>query len=187
MTMRLLLVRHPGTATTRHGYVPDDEPAVGPLPSEVLAAGRLRVVTSPARRCRAPGGEVDPRLSQWNLARWRGCRLADLDPDALARWRADPTFAEHGGESLNELLWRVADLLDDWRSAAAGPSNERVVLVTHAAVIKAAVVTALCAPASAVWDVDVHPASLTELHGQARGWRVTYVNRRSDRTPSVAD
>lgn len=59
-------------------------------------------------------------------------------------------------------------LLDEWHRR-----DGRVVAVTHAAVVKAMVVHALRAPLEAVWDLDVRPASVTELHATSTGWRLT--------------
>lgn len=68
-------------------------------------------------------------------------------------------------------MTRVTDLLTAWHDRPG-----RLVAVTHAAVIKVAVVSALRAPADAVWDLDVAPGSFTELHATAAGWRVVRVN-----------
>ncbi len=85
----------------------------------------------------------------------------------------DPSYNAHGGESLLALLARVAALLDEWH-----PRSGRVAAVTHAAVIKAAVVHALRAPIEAMWQLDVAPASRTELHATRAGWRVACVGCR---------
>lgn len=131
------------------------------------------VVTSPARRCSVPGADphirVDERLRPWDLGSWTGRDLAELD---LAAWRADPGYDAHGGESLLALCERVAGLLADWYGR-----GDRLVAVTHAAVVKAAVVHALQAPVQATWDLDVAPSSTTELHATPTGWRVVGVNR----------
>lgn len=126
-------------------------------------------MTSPARRCAVPGAAVDERLRPWDLGSWAGRDLAGLD---LAGWRADPGYDAHGGESLLALCGRVAELLAEWHSR-----GDRLVAVTHAAVVKAAVVNALHAPAQAAWDVDVSLSSATELHATATGWRVVGTNR----------
>jgi broad specificity phosphatase PhoE len=69
------------------------------------------------------------------------------------------------------------DLMDDLQTRTTG-GRSTVVAVTHGAVIKAAVVSALGAPPAAAWDLDVHPASLTELSTDGAGWRVVRVNAR---------
>lgn len=150
--------------------MPADEPATGVLPDWSRFVGRAgTVVTSPARRCSVPGAAVDERLRPWDLGAWAGRDLSELD---LAAWRADPGYDAHGGESLLALHDRVAGLLADWHDR-----DDRLVAVTHAAVVKAAVVHALHAPVQATWDVDVAPSSTTELHATPTGWRVVGVNR----------
>jgi broad specificity phosphatase PhoE len=138
------------------------------------------VVTSPARRCRAEGAPVDPRLGPWDLGTWAGRPWDVLD---LASWRADPAYDGHGGESLLALRDRVAGLFVDWHGRTG-----RLVAITHAAVIKAAVTVALRAPADAAWDVDVAPGSGTEFHATPGGWRLVRLNagwREPPREPAV--
>lgn len=168
--LRLYLVRHAGTAATRSPVVPADEPAVGALPDLQPWLGRTgTVLTSPARRCRVPGAPIEPLLAPWDLGDWTGRPLAELD---LARWRADPGYDAHGGESLLALCTRVGGLLASWHSAQG-----RLVAVTHAAVVRAAVACAMGAPPSSCWTVDVTPCSVTELHSTPGGWRVVRVNQ----------
>lgn len=130
------------------------------------------MVTSPARRCRVAGADVEPDLGPWDLGDWTGLPVDDV-PD-LAAWRHDPTFSGHGGESLLDLHARVAALLDRWHDRPG-----RWAAVTHAAVVRAAVLGCLGAPAAAAWDLDVAPHSVTELHTTADGWRVVRVGCRA--------
>ena len=172
MPLRLLLVRHPGTAATREARLPADEPATGALPDLTDWLGRGgEVLTSPAVRCRVPGACVEPDLRPWDLGDWSGLALGDV-PD-LAGWRADPAFDAHGGESLLALHKRVQGLLQRWHDRSG-----RLAVVTHAAVIRAAVLQALQAPAAAAWDLDIAPGSVSELHTTPTGWRVVRVNDR---------
>ncbi len=167
----MLLVRHPGTPATRAPVVPADEPADAPVLDLTRWVGRGgHIATSPARRCTVPGALIEPRLGPWDLGTWTGRPWHELD---LESWRADPSYNAHGGESLIALLARVRALLDEWHTTAG-----RVAAVTHAAVIKAAVVHALRAPIEAMWKLDVAPASQTELHATPAGWRVTRVSCR---------
>lgn len=151
--------------------MPDDEPAADPLPDLTGWLGRSgTVVTSPARRCAQPGAPVDSRLGPWDLGDWTGRPFDGLD---LEDWRSDPAYDAHGGESLVALHTRAAGVLDDWHGRSG-----RLAAVTHAAVIKVMVVHALRAPVEAVWDVDVLPASVTELHAISTGWRLTRLSCR---------
>lgn len=168
-SLRLLLVRHPGTSATGVPVMPGDEPAVGAVPDLTQWLGRRgRIVTSPTRRCSVPDAPVEPRLRPWDLGTWTGQPWQNLD---LTSWRSDPSYDGHGGESLTALLKRASALLGDWHTRTG-----RLAAVTHGAVIKAAVVHALQAPAEALWHLDVAPSSLTELHTTPSGWRLTRVN-----------
>lgn len=136
--------------------------------------------TGPAARARqtaeALGLEatVAPELDECDFGAWGGRTLAELDtedPGAVAAWIEDPAAAPHGGESLLALLDRVRG----WLDAHAGDGS-RVVAVTHAGVVRAAVVCALEAPAHAFWRLDVAPLSRTVLHAHDGRWTVRGVN-----------
>lgn len=165
-------MRSPGTAAARRGAVPaDDEPAIGPLPDTTgFLRGTGDLARSPAVRAHAPDSAVEHRLRPWDLGDWSGRLLADLPADQLTAWRSDPDWAGHGGESLNAVSRRVAELLAEWHDREG-----RLVAVTHACVVRAAVLVALRAPAEAAWDLDVRPGSRTELHSSPTGWRVVTV------------
>jgi broad specificity phosphatase PhoE len=83
----------------------------------------------------------------------------------------DPDAAPHGGESLTEVLARVARWL-----AEQAVLDGAAVAITHAGVVKACVVTALAAPPAAFWQIDVAPLSITELHAHDGRWTITRVN-----------
>ena len=167
---------------TRAPVVPADEPATRPPPEMQGWLGRSGcVVTSPAARCRLPGAPVEPRLGPWDLGEWTGRPLQQLD---LASWRSDPSYARHGGESLEALSARVGGLLSEWHGRSG-----RLAALTHAARIKVAAVRALRAPLDATWDIDIALESLTELHTTPAGWRLVALcchqvlaSRRPDRT-----
>lgn len=160
--------------------VPADEPALHPLDLTPLlgrAGHEGHVVTSPARRCAYPGATVDPAWGPWDLGSWTGRAFDELD---LGSWRADPGYRAHGGESLRDLHDRVgatlAGLAGTGRRTDGAPLTGRLVVVTHAAVVKAAVVIALGAPDEASWSLDVAPGTVTELHVTGGRWRVTRVS-----------
>jgi len=175
---RLLLVRHASTEAVRSAAFGADEP----LDSRGReAAARLRlprvdeVLVSPALRARetascaglVPTGEAP---AECDFGRWAGLSLREVgerEPDAVRAWMTDPDAAPHGGESLSELLARVAD----WLAEQAALSGSAVA-ITHGGVIKACVVTALAAPAPAFWRVDVAPLTVTDLRGGPRRWTV---------------
>jgi broad specificity phosphatase PhoE len=83
--------------------------------------------------------------------------------DRFPDWLTDPTQAPHGGESVVDLLDRVAGWL-----ASLEPS--RTVAVTHPAVVRAAILVALSAPPKSFWRIDIAPVSHTVLHLREGRW-----------------
>lgn len=132
--MPILLVRHPE---------PDIEPGrcygrldiglsragqdrLAPLAATLRATGIDRVLTSPARRCRAlanaltPHACVDARLQELDFGAWEGRRWDDIERRQIDAWAADPIlFAPPGGESGADLIRRIEAVCADLR---AGPA-----------------------------------------------------------------
>jgi broad specificity phosphatase PhoE len=178
-------VRHAPSEATRRSAFPLDEPLDprGVDEARALAprVGRFDAIwSSPAARAQQTAealgltATVAAELDECDFGTWRGRTLADLhaeDPAAVAAWMEDPAAAPHGGESLLALLDRVRG----WLEARAGDGS-RVVAVTHAGVIRAAVVCALDAPPLAFWRLDIAPLSRTVLHAHDGRWTVRAVN-----------
>jgi broad specificity phosphatase PhoE len=179
-TRALLLVRHAPTSATRAASFPADEAldARGRAAAGRLAAtlpARADALTSPARSCRetadAAGLEaarVEAALADVDYGAWAGRTLDDVqvgEPDAAAAWVSDPDARPHGGETLRELAGRV----EAWLATQAALEG-RAVAITHAAVVRAAVVHALGAPPAAFWRIDVPPLAVTELHARSGRW-----------------
>lgn len=181
MVRRLTLICHGATAATRSGAFSDDEPLEGKAVTAATAlTGHVRrpdrALVSPALRARQTAqamglsASADAGLRDWDVGIWRGRGLAALHaeaPQALVAWRGDPDAAPHGGESLTKLAARVAGWLGQVDLAAG-----HVVAVTHAAVVRAAMLAVLEAPPSAFWRLDVQPLSLTDLRTDGTRWTV---------------
>jgi len=93
-----------------------------------------------------------------------------VDPSELVAWTTDPSAAPHGGESVLHLLARV----HGWLTVRP---HGRTVAVTHPAVVRAVLVTALAADPTSFWRIDVPPLNTTALHGQGGRWTLRHVNR----------
>jgi broad specificity phosphatase PhoE len=177
---RMLLICHGSTAATRSTAFPRDEPLEpAALTAAAALAGRFpsdrATFTSPALRCRQTATALglspapDPGPADWDLGRWAGRTLNELvesSPEDVRAWTTDAGSRVHGGESLTQLIERVASWLDD--STADRPS--RFIAVTHPGVIRAAVVHALQAPPHSFWRIDVAPLAVVELRGQPGRW-----------------
>jgi len=186
MIARLTLICHAATAATRTGAFPGDEP-LEPQGAAAAAgcAGRIRggpsVLTSPALRARQTAdalglsASIDQELRDCDYGRWAGRSLAQVEadePEALAAWITDPRSAAHDGESLEELLARVSSWLDERCDAGT-----RIVAVTHASVVRAAIVHALRAASHSFWLIDIDPLTRTELRGNGARWTLRAIER----------
>jgi broad specificity phosphatase PhoE len=108
---------------------------------------------------------IEPALADCDHGRWRGRRLEEIEPAALAEWLRDPAATPHGGESVVALIARVAGWLDQ-RIGIPGTT----VAVTHASVIRAAIVAAIRAGPDSYRHIDVAPLTLARLSGHGGRW-----------------
>jgi broad specificity phosphatase PhoE len=144
--------------------------ADGPDPLGRVDAWLAAPSTAARETARAAGHEplAEPDLADCAYGAWTGRPLHEVaaaEPHAVHAWLTDPDAAPHGGESLTALIARVGAWLD---GPAARP--RAVVAVTHAAVVRAALVHALALPAAGFWQVDVAPLSVTRLRRRGDRW-----------------
>ena len=182
MTARLDLLAHGSSVATRAARFPDDDEALEASALGALEAsrGRLRpyaqVLTSPARAARETAqaltldAEVELALSDCNYGRWRGLAskdVAEREPDAFSAWLSEPASAPHGGESFAALIERVGA----WLTLSLAREGATLA-VTHAVVVRAAIVNALGAGAASFARIDVAPLSLARLSGHGQRWNL---------------
>ncbi|WP_158812949.1 histidine phosphatase family protein [Methylocapsa sp. S129] len=191
----LRLLCHAATSAVRTSAFSADEPIdsqgrrkLAALPFRLGHADRTW--TSPALRARqtAQGlglvASVEPMLRDCDYGRWAGRafdEVAAQEPDAIAEWLRDPASAPHGGESTLSLIERVAA----WLDAQNAPG--RIVAITHASVIRAAIVHAIEAPPRSFWRIDVAPLSLTRLSGANGRWNLASIGRTEEQQGPDAD
>ena len=179
MPTRITLICHGSTRATRAAAFPLDEPLEKPaVPASGIVASLRRADrswTSPALCARqtaaalALAPAVDPDLRDCGYGRWAGRPLRDVEaaePDAIAMWLTDPTAAPHGGESFAYVRRRIAAWLDQRIG-----ENGHGVVVTHAAVIRCAILHAIGAPEPSFWHIDIAPLSNAELRHDGSRWR----------------
>jgi alpha-ribazole phosphatase len=99
---------------------------------------------------------TDLRLAEMDFGRWEGRRWDEISATELAAWTAD--FARHrpgGGESVGEVMARVAQAWDEARAA-----RHDTVWITHAGAIRAALLLARgqrTVGAASDWPQDAVP------------------------------
>ncbi|RKT20725.1 broad specificity phosphatase PhoE [Paraburkholderia sp. RAU2J] len=129
---------------------------------------------------------VDAALADINYGNWQGRRLADLAieaPQELAAWTLDPYAAPPGGESFSQLVTRMGQWLDalgtpdetgggttNGKTSAASTRAHTVVAVTHAPLLRAAIVYAIGASPTVFPRIEITPLSMVELRYSQRGW-----------------
>jgi len=177
---RITLIAHGTTKAIRRASFPLDEPLEDTEVAKLRALGWIaprasHVQTGPEQRTRqtaaALGLEATATvdLKDVDYGSWRGKSLEEIhaqDATGLGEWLADVDAAPHGGESIADLLSRT----DRWMGQRTNSSH--TLAVTHSAFIRAAIVLALCAPASSFWRIEIAPLSITDLRWSSHGWKL---------------
>lgn len=181
MTSRVTLISPATTPSLRRARFDDgDSLDAGGAARAGAAAGHLpttgRTLASPTTRCRETATALgltaseETELAGLDVGRWRGRTLEEVgmaEPEAVARWLADPSAAPHGGESVRDLRERVARWLKTY-----GHADGRTIAVVEPEVVRAVAVNVLNAPATAFWRLDVPPLTATELTGRSGRWNL---------------
>ncbi|TDW94399.1 putative phosphoglycerate mutase [Kribbella pratensis] len=137
------------------------------------------LVVSPMRRTQETAAAVAAKLGldpvvdeNWRevaFGDWDGHTFAEIQqkwPDAMNAWLESTAVAPPGGESF-DMCARRARLARD--SLLARYPGKTVVVVTHVTPIKLMVRSVLQAPMSALFRMELRPATLTEIHWYADG------------------
>lgn len=137
---------------------------------------RARETAGPiGRRCGVRVG-IEPALDEIDFGDWTGRPIAALDGDQhWERWNMRRSEGRPPcGESMRELQARVIGHLEAMRSVAP---NGRVVLVSHAEPIRAAILHCLDIPLDDFARFDIAPASITTIAFGDRGGDVMALNQ----------
>lgn len=184
MSMTLDLMRHgePVGGRKYRGQVDDPLSETGWAQMHA-AVGDARpwtqLVSSPLRRCREFAEtlagrlelplSLDDRLKEVGFGIWEGKSAAEIEqgePGIIERFKADPVHARpEEAEPLADFHSRVAAGLDD---LLANNTDQHVLLVGHAGVIRMAFAWALHLPLEQAYRVEVATASFTRLRFEAR-------------------
>jgi len=122
-------------------YAADFEQTLAGLPSFD------RIISSPLRRCRLLAAHIagqtgralvfEPDLTEMDFGAWQGRPWDDIAIAEIDEWAADFEHGRpHGGESVAQLRARLQSMLQRFLLAQVSV-DERVLVVTHAGVIRA--------------------------------------------------
>jgi broad specificity phosphatase PhoE len=182
MTSRLMLICHASTDAVHKSAFPVDEPLddLGKISAQALAPhlpSAARSWMSPELRTRQTADALQlnaialSTLRDCDYGTWRGSSFNEVlarNPDAVSLWLRDPAATPHGGESLLSLMQRVTEWLE-----AENAMNRQTIVVTHPAIIRAAIVHAIDATPKSFWRIDIAPLSVTRLSGIKGRWNLT--------------
>jgi len=147
------------------------------------------VVSSPLQRCRVfaesyatKGGLplwVEPRLREIGLGAWEGLSHAEVkqeQAEAYAAYKRDIVRGmPQGAEPVVAFMARVRSALDELAAERVG---QRVLVVSHAVVMRAALAIALDAPPQALSRIRVDYASFLSLRRAHEAWALEGLGHR---------
>jgi broad specificity phosphatase PhoE len=176
MVQRLLIVAHAATQGVHDLVFTDQSELAHPDLVEPIADRVASWSCGPELAClqtaRLLGGEpeVITAFAALDAGSWTGRTVQDVaaaDPEGLSRWLSDPCARPHGGESLEQLIGRVAHCCDsrEWRDG-------RNVLVVAPLVGRALAVHALGAAPGVIFRIDLAPLHRVGLSRSGTGWRL---------------
>jgi broad specificity phosphatase PhoE len=105
-----------------------------------------------------------PDLNEWNVGSWDGHKYLDIkarDPELYKAWSEDPIKNRPpGGESIADVVGRMEARMEQLLHEHAG---KKIVLVSHAGIIRAIIVQALGMPVNNFWRVNIPTGSITKI------------------------
>jgi len=189
-TVRLFLVRHGETADNiqmRYLGVSDVSltangkrqalragAALSKLPIRVILSSPMRRAADTAAIIHAACGaelRLDARLAEGSFGNWEGrtraevLRLGRQDAELLARWESDPACAPPGGESIQSIQERMADLVEELADEFPDAS---VAIVSHVGPIKALLASVLDIPLQSTRRFFLDPGTITVVEWGAQ-------------------
>jgi alpha-ribazole phosphatase len=164
--MELVLIRHPPVdvpAGTCYGQqdvplLPGWESELDALKADIFHPQDL-VFSSPSQRCVLPAERwgtqpvhCSTNLMELNFGNWEGKRWNDIPEAELMPWMKNyRVYRPPGGETLTELWTRVSA----WLETCSTLSADRVIVFTHAGVIRILVTLIEKRPEETLFDIEV--------------------------------
>lgn len=182
---RFILVRHGETLLNREfRYIGTGDYLLsehGRLQAEQLAEALsglpiAAVYSSPLQRAYCTAGLIATKhaleakvltsLVEGSFGSWEGMSRAEVlarspqDEQQLLAWEQDPKLAPPGGESITMIYERVLATIEQ---LAQTHTEQAIVLVSHAGVIKALLCAALAAPLTCFSHIFLDPATISVI------------------------
>ncbi|WP_244478709.1 MULTISPECIES: histidine phosphatase family protein [unclassified Mesorhizobium] len=179
MIVRLTMICSGATEATRRTRFPIDEPleaaAIARTAGLAHTVDRIdRLWVGPSLRARqtaralAADAIIKEELRDQDFGEWSGQSAAviqEAQPRLMTAWRSDPHMSPQGGESFADVNRRISPLMDELIALRG-----HTVAVTHAAIVRAAIVHVLGAPLSVFSSIDVEPLSMADFRSDGQRW-----------------
>lgn len=195
-----ILLRHGHTQQTEQGKLYTDPSSMltekGKKQAEALAEWLPKerpdiVLSSTAERVRASAEliarqlnlsvELVQGLDEQHVGEWEGRSYLEIkksEPELYKAWCADPIRNRApGGESIQDLFERVQR---DMQSLIVQHSGKRIALVTHAGVIRSAIMAALGMPLDNFWRISVPTGSASKIDYSSNFATLQYMSLQFD-------
>lgn len=158
------------------------------LVSSLASEKFTRIIVSPAKRCietidyistvKELTPFIDGRLMECDFGEWEGLTFEQAQansPDHFGRWLADTAIAPPRGESFKEVHDRARQAVAEYSQKCAG---ERVLICTHASVIRALLLDVLRVELKSHLAIEVAPASSSAVTYWPDGnGQINWINR----------
>jgi alpha-ribazole phosphatase len=140
------------------------------------------VFSSPLTRCVQLAGRlsdkvtIDARLSELDFGDWEYRRFDDIDIDVLQQWTDNFVHvAPPNGESFIDLCQRAGSF---WQDVVHGmhPASEKILIITHAGVIRALLAHILKLPPANAFQFRVDLGSVHKLQHLDNYTYINYIN-----------
>lgn len=146
--------------------------------ARMLASPLTRAFETSALLAAACGVVPEPRegLSEMGFGVWEGLSIFEIessDPHAFREWKRNPfKFVPQGGECFPEIRRRLLPVLEE----AISFDKERVLIVSHGGIIRAALSLLLDLSQESVWRMKISNCSVTAVESAKRGASLVFLN-----------
>jgi alpha-ribazole phosphatase len=138
------------------------------------------IVSSPSQRCRLLAEffkfdyQTDERLREMNFGSWELKKWTDIPEDEINPWYKDfVNVKASGGENLLEMQTRV---LSFWQDLIWKKDKEKVLIITHAGVIRLILQAVLRFPLENMFSIQIDYGKKVIIHVNEGVFSVKKVN-----------
>lgn len=148
------------------------------LPNAILYSSPYQRCTRLARFLLGDNFQTETRISEMHFGDWEQRPWTAIDQPVLNEWMADfVNYQVPGGESFKMMHQRCTQF---WDELLNNTSHDKVIIITHAGVIRSLLAHVLHIPLDKIFQLEVDFCSITKItvtkqHGYYQ--TVNYINR----------